>query len=102
MVQALFGLVNGPKLPMATRDKTFMKLLQAFSAFKDDPVLEDPNASLSDNLLKLQEIGRQDSIIATDCKSLFDFEFRTLLQARLTKEHLATGVVASIQCPNCR
>ena len=42
--------------------------------------------------------------MATDCKSLFDLvsrtappacqEFRTLLQARLIKEHLATGVIA--------
>lgn len=47
-------------------------------------------------------LEKADSLIATDCKSLYDLisptappscqEFRTLLQARLIKEHLATGV----------
>ena len=97
-------------------DKTLSKLPPAFSAFKDEPELEDPNQSLSENLLKLQEIGKADSLIATDCKSLFDLisrtapparqEFRTLLQARLIKEHLATGVVvrwvpSSAQSADC-
>ena len=85
-------------------DKTLSTLPPAFSAFKDEPDLVDPNQSLSENLIKLQEIGQQDSLVATDCKSLFDLvsrtappacqEFRTLLQARLIKEHLATGVIA--------
>lgn len=79
-----------------------MKLPPALSAFKDEETLDDPNQSLSDNLFKLQELGKKDSIMATDCKSLFDLvsrtappacqKFRTLLQARLIKEHLSTGV----------
>ena len=83
-------------------DATLRKLPPAFSALKDDPQLEDPNADLHENLLKLQKIGQRDSLIATDCKSLYDLisctappacqEFRTLLQARLIKEHLCTGV----------
>ena len=66
--------------------------------------------------MKLQVIGKQDSLIATDCKSLYDIvsrtappscqEFRTLLQARLIKEHLATGVAvcwvpSSAQVADC-
>ena len=97
-------------------DKTLSKLPQSFSALKDTPELEDPNQSLSENLLKLQEIGKQDSLVATDCKSLLDLisrtappscqEFRTLLQARLIKEHLSTGVAvrwvpSSAQVADC-
>ena len=86
-------------------DKILSKLPIEFSAFKDELKFEDPNQSLSlsENLIKLQYIGKQDSVVAIDCKSLFDFvrrivplacqEFRTLLQARLIKEHLATGMV---------
>ena len=83
-------------------DKTLQRLPPAFSALKDEPGLIEPNTSLSENLEKLQVIGKADSLIATDCKSLYDLisrkappacqEFRTLLQARLIKEHLATGV----------
>lgn len=79
------------------------QLPPALSAFKDERELEDPNQPLSENRLKLQEVGKQNSIVATDCKSLFDLisraappacqESRTLLQARLIKEHLTTGVV---------
>ena len=85
-------------------DKTLAKLPPAFSAFKDEPELLDPNESLSENLTRLQEIGKEDAIVATDCKSLFDLvsrtappacqEFRTLLRAKLIKEHMATGVQA--------
>ena len=97
-------------------DKTLAKLPQAFSALKDTPELEDPNQSLSENLIKLQVVGKQDSLIATDCQSLYDIvsrtappscqEFRTLLQARFIKEHLATGVAvrwvpSSTQVADC-
>lgn len=97
-------------------DQTLAQLPPAFSAFKDEPELKDPNQTLSSNLIQLQEIGKKDSIVATDCKSLFDLvsrtappscqEFRTLLQARLIKEHLATGVAvrwvpSSAQVADC-
>ena len=83
-------------------DKTLLKLPPAFSALKEEGDLEDPNSTMTDNLQKLQKIGKPDSLIATDCKSLYDLisrtappacqEYRTLLQARLIREHLATGV----------
>ena len=97
-------------------DKTLTQLPIAFSAFKDEPELQDPNESLCENLIRLQEIGKQDSLIATDCKSLYDLisrtappacqEFRMLLQAKLIKEHLATGVAvrwvpSSAQVADC-
>lgn len=95
-------------------DATLRELPPAFSALKDDQQLEDPNASLHENLVKLQEIGQPDSLIATDCKSLYDLisrtappacqEFRTLLQARLIKEpfHWSVSKVGPIKCPSCR
>lgn len=50
-----------------------------------------------------QKVNRSESILSTDCKSLYDIisrtaqpacsEFRTVLQAELIREHLATGVM---------
>ena len=74
------------------------------------------NSTLSENFFKLQATGKDDSMVATDCKSPLDLvsrttppacqEFRTLLQARLIKEHLATGVTirwvpSSAQVADC-
>ena len=51
----------------------------------------------------LEKIPTEQAVVATDCKSLFDLisktaapscsEFRTVLQAKLIKEHLGTGVL---------
>ena len=101
---------------METRRQDTVQASSSLSALKDTPELEDPNQSLSENLMKLQVLRKQDSLIATDCKSLFDIvsrtappsrqEFRTLLQARLIKEHLATGLAvrwapSSAQVADC-
>lgn len=111
-----WGWLMDQKYKCQLGDKTLSKLPPAFSAFKDEIELKDPNQSLSENLIKLQIIGKQDSVVATDCKSLFDLvnrtaspacqEFRTLLEAKLIKEHLATGVAirwvpSSAQVANC-
>ena len=94
-------MASGHSCQWRLGDKTLQKLPPAFSALKDEPDLLDPNTSLSENLETLQAIGKTDSLIATDCKSLYDLisrtappacqEFRTLLQARLIKEHLAAS-----------
>ena len=55
-------------------DKTPAQLPPAFS---DEPELLDPNESLSENLVRLQEIGKEDAIVATDCKNLFELINRT-------------------------
>lgn len=64
---------------------------------------EEANASLvrSDEISK--HVCLADSIVSTDCKSLFGIisrtaqpacsEFRTVLQAKLIREHLFTGVM---------
>ena len=84
-------------------DPALLKLPPAFTAIKDEDNDEEPNASLMHTHELSKNISLADSIISTDCKSLYDIisrtaqpacsEFRTLLQAKLIREHLATGVM---------
>ena len=83
-------------------EETLSKLPPAFSALKDD-ILESPNATLCKTHQMLEMIPTEQAVVPTDCKSLFDLisktaapscsEFRTVLQAKLIKEHLGTGVL---------
>ena len=83
-------------------DKSMLKLPPAFSALKDEETLQEPNESMVRNLNVLNKTDCSDSIIATDCKSLYDLisknaapscqEFRTQLQAKLIREHVDNGV----------
>ena len=82
-------------------DKTLCSLPKAFSIVRDDELL-DPNETLCQTSDILKEIKPEKATVATDCKNLFDLvnrtatpscsEFRTLLQAKLIKEHLETGI----------
>ena len=90
------------KLEWRLGDKSMLKLPEAFSALKDEPNLEEPNETMVRNLELLKETSDAESIVATDCKSLFDLisknaapscqEFRTQLQAKLIREHVKNGV----------
>ena len=101
-VRLYWGWLMNSKCQWRLGDETLKKLPPAFSAWKDDEELEDPNPSLAKHLETLKTKETKDSIIATDCKSLYDLvnrnaapscqEFRTMLQAKLVKEHLDTGV----------
>ena len=83
-------------------DETLLRLPPAFAAIPptDDSTDSQPPLSLQNVLSKLPE--KTQSIITTDCKSLFDLisrhappscgEFRTQLQAKLIKEHLRNGI----------
>ena len=83
-------------------DQTLLKLPPAFHALFDDDV-EENNESLTRTPEILEKNPTNESYLNTDCKSLYDLvsrhappscgEFRTLLQAKLIKEHLATGVI---------
>ena len=83
-------------------DQTLLKLPPAFHALFDDDV-EENNESITRTPKILEEQSPTESYLNTDCKSLYDLvsrhappscgEFRTLLQAKLIKEHLATGVI---------
>ena len=101
-VRLYWGWLMNSKCQWRLGDETLKQLPPAFSAWKDDEELEDPNPSLAKHLENLPKMETKDSIIATDCKSLYDLvnrnaapscqEFRTMLQAKLIKEHLDTGV----------
>ena len=82
-------------------DKTLTRLPPAFSLVKDTE-LHDPNETMCQTKELLDKVQPEKSIMATDCKSLYDLvsrtatpscsEFRTLLQAKLIKEHIETGI----------
>ena len=83
-------------------DEALLRLPPAFAAIpsSEDSSSSQPPLSVQQSLSKLPQTSQ--AIITTDCKSLFDLisrhappscsEFRTLLQAKLIKEHLDTGV----------
>ena len=84
-------------------DKTLLQLPPAFSALT--PEEESITTQPPDNVTQLvKQLSKdQSSMITTDCKSLFDLisrtappactEFRTLLQAKLIKEHIHNGIM---------
>ena len=84
-------------------DQTLLTLPPAFTALKDDDDQPEPNESLCRASQLNQKVNLATSIISTDCKSLYDIvsrtaapscqEFRTVLQAKLIREHLAAGVL---------
>eukprot|EP00435_Cladocopium_sp_Y103_P055151 s532_g18.t1 len=84
-------------------DKALLKLPPAFTALKDDDGNGEPNESMIHANALCKKINLSESILSTDCKSLYDIisrtappsctEFRTVLQAKLIREHLATGVM---------
>ena len=81
-------------------DETLLRLPPAFAAILPTDDSTDSQPPLQNVLSKLPE--KTQSIITTDCKSLFDLisrhappscgEFRTQLQAKLIKEHLRNGI----------
>ena len=101
-IRLFWAWIVDTKLPWRTGDKALRSLPNAFATLKDEELMEDPSESLAGKLELLKEHPIDKSMIATDCKSLYDLinrnaspscaEFRTLLQAKLIKEHLATGV----------
>ena len=82
-------------------DKTLLKLPPAFSTLCEKD-LTDPNESLCQSKQALDRIETSEATTITDCKSLYDLvnknatpscsEYRTLLQAKLIKEQLSTGI----------
>ena len=82
-------------------DSTLPKLPPAFSAIpnSDD---QDDNIQFPSNCHQYLQKANGNSFITTDCKSLYDLisrtappacqEFRTVLQAKLVKEHLQNGI----------
>ena len=101
-VRLYWGWIINTKLPWKQADQTLLQLPPAFAAI---PPMEDTTpVTPHDNVQKLlTQLPKTNSgIITTDCKSLYDLisrtappscqEFRTLLQAKLIKEHLQNGI----------
>ena len=82
-------------------DETLLQLPPAFSALNPGEEPQVPMPESVEELIK-QLPPEQQAIITTDCKSLYDLinrtappactEFRTMLQAKLIKEHLQNGI----------
>ena len=102
-VRLYWGWMKNIDLNWKQADETLLQLPPAFAAI---PPKEDPNERITPpdkvSALLSQLPTENSSIITTDCKSLYDLisrtappscqEFRTLLQAKLIKEHLRSGV----------
>jgi len=102
-VRLYWGWIMNVNLPWKKADQTLLQLPPAFAARPPiDPEAEVPPCP--DNTFELLKQLPQSNkaIITTDCKSLYDLisrtappscgEFRTLLQAKLIKEHLNNGI----------
>ena len=102
-VRLYWGWMHNTKLPWKKADQALLQLPPAFAAL---PPPDDPNEDFSppENTMDLLKTLPKncESIITTDCKSLYDLisrtappscqEFRTQLQAKLIKEHLGFGI----------
>ena len=102
-VRLYWGWLLNTNLPWKEGDETLLQLPPAFAAIPpiegDDTSATPPN-DVQNLLGKLPKSNS--AIITTDCKSLYDLisrtappsctEFRTQLQAKLIKEHLANGI----------
>jgi hypothetical protein len=101
-VRLYWGWLINTKIPWKQADQTLLQLPPAFAAI---PPTEDENQTIPHDKVQqlLHQLPKSNSgIITTDCKSLYDLisrtappscqEFRTLLQAKLIKEHLQNGI----------
>ena len=103
-IRLYWAWINDKNINWRDVDSTLLKLPDAFSALPEK-ALEAPNCTPPEDahkVLSSKEKITQKDAIATDCKSLYDLisktappacqEFRTLLQARLIREHLKSGI----------
>ena len=101
-VRLYWGWLIDTKIPWKQADQTLLQLPPAFAAI---PPAEDEQSDTPHDKIQqlLHQLPKSNSgIITTDCKSLYDLisrtappscqEFRTLLQAKLIKEHLQNGI----------
>lgn len=102
-VRLYWAWINDVACPWRKADELLLRLPPAFSALPPpDPDSEQWSTpdELREDLKRLPK--KTESIIATDCKSMFDLisrtappacqEFRTQLQAKLIKEHINNGI----------
>ena len=101
-VRLYWGWLIDTKIPWKQADQSLLQLPPVFAAIP--PVEDEPTNIPHDKIQSLlHQLPKSNSgIITTDCKSLYDLisrtappscqEFRTLLQAKLIKEHLQNGI----------
>ena len=101
-VRLFWAWLRDTNCPWKDSDKLLPELPPAFSAIPQ--ISQEPDLPTSRELEPfLQKLPKENSaIITTDCKSLYDLvsrtatpscqEFRTVLQAKLIKEHLQNGI----------
>ena len=102
-VRLYWGWLMDVKLPWKQADQTLLQLPPAFAAIpplEEETEIQGPPDQCQQLLKQLPQSNS--AIITTDCKSLCDLisrtappscsEFRTMLQAKLIKEHLSHGI----------
>ena len=102
-IRLFWAWLRDGKCQWQLADETLLKLPPAFAAIppEEETTTQKPPINMA-NIPSLKHHNHQ-SIITTDCKSLFDLisrhappscqEFRTQLQAKLIKEHLNNGIM---------
>ena len=94
-------LIN-PRMDWKDTDKTLLTLPPAFSALPEHARQEHPCTPPKVDVSVFGKDRKDKDTITTDCKSLYDLvsktappacqELRTLLQAKLIREHLSSGI----------
>jgi predicted metal-binding protein len=102
-IRLFWAWLRDGKCQWQLADETLLQLPPAFAAIppEEETTTQKPPINMA-NIPSLKHHNHQ-SIITTDCKSLFDLisrhappscqEFRTQLQAKLIKEHLNNGIM---------
>lgn len=101
-VRLYWAWLKNIQLDWRNADETLMTLPPAFSALPEEAMSEEGWKPSSEVQQISQKIPQDPGILTTDCKSLYNLvsrtappacqEFRTLLQAKLIKEHLNNGI----------
>ena len=113
-VRLYWAWLKNIHLDWRNADETLMSLPPAFSALPEEAMSEVGWTPPNEVKQLSQSISQDSGILTTDCKSLYDLvsrtappscqEFRTLLQAKLIKEHLKNGIQirwGTIRSPDC-
>ena len=101
-VRLYWAWLKNIHLDWRNADETLMSLPPAFSALPEEAMSDDGWTPPNEVKQLSQTVTQDPGILTTDCKSLYDLvsrtappscqEFRTLLQAKLIKEHLKNGI----------
>ena len=104
-IRLYWAWINDKSTNWRDVDSALLKLPHAFSALPEEALNDESGCKPPEEAHKILQgnaKSNQKDSLATDCKSLYDLisktappacqEFRTLLQARLIREHLKSGI----------